>query len=102
MTAVAERPHITEAESPEEWAAEVYKTAELKESTSFIDGIRKAEMARWQRDRREIQLAREAREAEDALQELDRERIAAENAREAAKVLAQTCQSCFCIHAGEC
>jgi hypothetical protein len=101
MTAVAERPIPSEA-SPEEWLVEQNTAFALKHSTDFIDSLRKTDSARFQRDRREVQLAREKREAEDREQEADRERIRQQNEAEAAAVLAQTCQSCFCIHAGEC
>lgn len=101
MTAVIERPIPTEG-SAEEWLTEQYVTFQLRESTEFVDARRKEDAKRFQRDRREIQLAREKREQEDREQEARREEIRLENEREAAKVLAQTCQSCFCIHAGEC
>jgi hypothetical protein len=101
MTAVIERPIPTEG-SAEEWLTEQYVTFQLGDSTAFVDSLRKEDAKRFQRDRREIQLAREKREAEDREQEARREEIRLENEREAAAVLAQTCQSCFCIHAGEC
>jgi hypothetical protein len=101
MTAVIERPVPTES-SPEEWMVEQNTAFQLKESTEFIEERRKEDAKRFQRDRREVQLAREKREQEDREQEAIAEEIRRENEAEAAAVLAQACTGCFCIHAGEC
>lgn len=101
MTAVAERPVISEG-SPEEWLTEQYLTFELRESTQFIEDMKAAADAMYAKDRNQQQLERERREREDAEQEARREEIWLENQYEAEKLAAQSCSTCFCIHAGEC
>lgn len=101
MTAVIERPIPSES-SPEEWLVEQIVAFDLKHSTAFVDEQRKLDAAKFRRDRREIQLAREKREQEDAEQEAMREQIRQENEAEAAAIREQACGTCFCIHAGEC
>lgn len=102
MTTLLEGPQVTNSENPQEWLAEQNVLLAYRESTDFIESLRKEDNARFQRTRREVQLAREKREQEDREQEAIASEIRKENEAEAAAVLAQACTSCFCIHAGEC
>lgn len=102
MTTLLEGPQVTNSENPQEWSAEQNVLIAYRDSTDFIASLRKEDNVRFQRTRREVQLAREAREAEDREQEAAREEIRLENIAEAAAITAQACTSCFCIHAGEC
>jgi hypothetical protein len=102
MTQQMERPLVTEAESAQDWMVELCTADAYRESIDFLMAIRKEQEKKFARDRREIQLARIAREQEDAWQEARREEIRAENEAAAAAVTAQACPTCFCLHAGEC
>lgn len=93
---------MSEAESPEEWAAEVRAIEAGRGSIDFLMDIELAVSALHRKEWLASKLEQRKRAAEDAEQEANRESIREENEAEAAAVLSQTCQSCFCIHAGGC
>ena len=100
MSAIAEKPQVTEAESPEEWQAE--RSLMVVQGRGWLD-LKKAEQeAKWHTERLERERVRRSLLAEEREQLRHRDEIRRENEAEAAEVLRQTCMFCFTVHAGEC